>query len=169
MKSTSGFIANPKRFNVAITRAMALSVIVGNPVHGFGFDPCLKSLLAYCCAHDACAGYGMDAAQQDELRQFYKEKVLKEQHDPYSAHGAFLNDELWDSGLGRCLPSCGRSLSWCSYFSGFVFSVSCPPPPLSVLFLFRLVVVSGVFVSSYLVLAPPVVRFVSSRLVSCSV
>jgi hypothetical protein len=122
MKSTSGFIANPKRFNVAITRAMALSVIVGNPVHGFGFDPCLKSLLAYCCAHDACVGYGMDAAQRDELRQFYKEKVLKEQHDPYSTHSAFLNDELWESGLGQSLP---LVVVLVFVFSGFVFSVSC--------------------------------------------
>ena len=31
MKHSLGFVANPRRFNVAVTRAQALLIIVGNP------------------------------------------------------------------------------------------------------------------------------------------
>lgn len=31
LKHRLGFLANPKRFNVALTRAKALTVIIGNP------------------------------------------------------------------------------------------------------------------------------------------
>ncbi|KFQ95258.1 Putative helicase Mov10l1, partial [Nipponia nippon] len=41
-----GFLANPKRFNVAITRAKALLIVVGNP-HVLVKDPCFCALLEY--------------------------------------------------------------------------------------------------------------------------
>ena len=42
-----GFMANPRRFNVALTRAMALCIIVGNPFVMLS-EPHWKSLLQYC-------------------------------------------------------------------------------------------------------------------------
>ena len=42
-----GFMANPKRFNVALTRAMALCVVVGNPYVMLA-EPHWRSLLQYC-------------------------------------------------------------------------------------------------------------------------
>ncbi|NXT44384.1 M10L1 helicase, partial [Pelecanoides urinatrix] len=41
-----GFLSNPKRFNVAITRAKALLIVVGNP-HVLVKDPCFCALLEY--------------------------------------------------------------------------------------------------------------------------
>ncbi|XP_068787411.1 RNA helicase Mov10l1 isoform X3 [Struthio camelus] len=41
-----GFLSNPKRFNVAVTRAKALLIVVGNP-HILVKDPCFCALLEY--------------------------------------------------------------------------------------------------------------------------
>ncbi|THG94461.1 hypothetical protein EW026_g7015 [Hermanssonia centrifuga] len=46
MKRTLGFVANPRRFNVAITRAQALLIVVGNPLT-LGLDPMWRSWLNY--------------------------------------------------------------------------------------------------------------------------
>ncbi|XP_041261262.1 RNA helicase Mov10l1-like [Onychostruthus taczanowskii] len=45
-KHSLGFLCNPKRFNVAITRAKALLIVVGNP-HVLVKDPCFSALLEY--------------------------------------------------------------------------------------------------------------------------
>ncbi|XP_010126303.1 PREDICTED: putative helicase Mov10l1, partial [Chlamydotis macqueenii] len=45
-KHCLGFLSNPKRFNVAITRAKALLIVVGNP-HVLVKDPCFYALLEY--------------------------------------------------------------------------------------------------------------------------
>ncbi|XP_051889853.1 RNA helicase Mov10l1 isoform X2 [Pristis pectinata] len=50
-----GFLSNPKRFNVAITRAKALLILVGNP-HILLQDPCWGALLEYCVLNDAYFG-----------------------------------------------------------------------------------------------------------------
>uniref|UniRef100_A0A3Q3A978 Mov10 like RISC complex RNA helicase 1 n=1 Tax=Kryptolebias marmoratus TaxID=37003 RepID=A0A3Q3A978_KRYMA len=47
LQSSLGFLANPKRFNVAITRSKALFLVVGNP-HILIRDPCFRALLQYC-------------------------------------------------------------------------------------------------------------------------
>ncbi|KAJ3542153.1 hypothetical protein NMY22_g3612 [Coprinellus aureogranulatus] len=46
LRHTLGFVANPRRFNVAITRAKALLIIVGNP-HVLGLDPLWRGFLQY--------------------------------------------------------------------------------------------------------------------------
>lgn len=46
MKHTLGFVANPRRLNVAITRAQALMIIVGNPTV-LSLDPMWRTLLNY--------------------------------------------------------------------------------------------------------------------------
>ncbi|XP_048864383.1 RNA helicase Mov10l1 isoform X4 [Brienomyrus brachyistius] len=53
--SVLGFLSNPKRFNVAITRAKALLIIVGNP-HVLIKDPCFCALLQYCRNNGAFLG-----------------------------------------------------------------------------------------------------------------
>ncbi|XP_070803218.1 RNA helicase Mov10l1 [Pituophis catenifer annectens] len=50
-----GFLANSKRFNVAITRAKALLIVVGNP-HILAKDPCFNALLEYSLINDVYIG-----------------------------------------------------------------------------------------------------------------
>ncbi|XP_010014147.1 PREDICTED: putative helicase Mov10l1, partial [Nestor notabilis] len=45
-KYCMGFLFNPKRFNVAVTRAKALLIVIGNP-HVLAKDPCFCALLEY--------------------------------------------------------------------------------------------------------------------------
>ncbi|KAF7224131.1 RNA helicase Mov10l1 [Nothobranchius furzeri] len=55
LQSSLGFLANPKRFNVAITRPKALLLIVGNP-HVLIRDPCFRALLQYSFINGAYLG-----------------------------------------------------------------------------------------------------------------
>ena len=41
-----GFLSNPKRFNVTISRAQALLIVIGNP-HVLCMDYCWKTLVRY--------------------------------------------------------------------------------------------------------------------------
>ncbi|ETE70921.1 putative helicase Mov10l1, partial [Ophiophagus hannah] len=50
-----GFLANSKRFNVAITRPKALLIVVGNP-HVLAKDPCFNALLEYSLMNDVYIG-----------------------------------------------------------------------------------------------------------------
>ncbi|XP_046666170.1 probable RNA helicase SDE3 [Homalodisca vitripennis] len=47
MKNSLGFLTNPKQFNVAVTRARALLIVVGNPCT-LSRDRCWNQLLTYC-------------------------------------------------------------------------------------------------------------------------
>ncbi|XP_037110092.1 RNA helicase Mov10l1 isoform X3 [Syngnathus acus] len=55
LQNALGFLTNPKRFNVAITRAKALLVIIGNP-HILVRDTCFRALLHYCFTKGAYLG-----------------------------------------------------------------------------------------------------------------
>jgi hypothetical protein len=48
-------LGNPKRFNVAISRAKALMVVVGNPFV-LADDVCWRHFLQYCVAHQGYVG-----------------------------------------------------------------------------------------------------------------
>ncbi|NWI89849.1 M10L1 helicase, partial [Pitta sordida] len=62
-----GFLRNPKRFNVAITRAKALLIVVGNP-HVLVKDPCFCALLEYSVINRAYVGCDLPL----ELEQLQK-------------------------------------------------------------------------------------------------
>lgn len=56
--TTTGFVGNPKRFNVATTRAKSLMIVIGDPnvlVH----DPNWLALLHYVRDNNGCAGSPM--------------------------------------------------------------------------------------------------------------
>ncbi|KAF8621326.1 hypothetical protein AX15_007864 [Amanita polypyramis BW_CC] len=55
LRHTLGFVASPRRFNVAITRAQALLIIVGDP-HVLSLDPLWRSFLNYVYNHHGWSG-----------------------------------------------------------------------------------------------------------------
>uniref|UniRef100_A0A674KB04 RNA helicase n=1 Tax=Terrapene triunguis TaxID=2587831 RepID=A0A674KB04_9SAUR len=63
-----GFLKNPKRFNVAITRAKALLIIVGNPTV-LSKDPHWNTFLRYCTAKGGYTGYpyAEESPEEDAL------------------------------------------------------------------------------------------------------
>ncbi|XP_052219999.1 putative helicase mov-10-B.1 isoform X12 [Dreissena polymorpha] len=50
-----GFLRNPKRFNVAMTRARALLIVIGNPIT-LEQDSCWKTFIDYCDQNNAFRG-----------------------------------------------------------------------------------------------------------------
>ncbi|GAQ77983.1 RNA helixase SDE3 [Klebsormidium nitens] len=55
LKHNLGFLRNPKRFNVAVTRAQALLIIIGNP-HVLAQDRCWGAMYEYCRNNGAYVG-----------------------------------------------------------------------------------------------------------------
>jgi helicase MOV-10 len=55
LRHTLGFVANPRRFNVAITRAKALLIVVGDP-NVLGLDPLWRSFLNYVSINNGWRG-----------------------------------------------------------------------------------------------------------------
>lgn len=55
-----GFIAHPKRLNVALTRAQAALIVVGNP-EVLALDANWRKFLCFCHDHGAWAGEKWDA------------------------------------------------------------------------------------------------------------
>uniref|UniRef100_A0A803J6K4 RNA helicase n=1 Tax=Xenopus tropicalis TaxID=8364 RepID=A0A803J6K4_XENTR len=60
-----GFVKNPKRFNVAITRAKSLLILVGNPLI-LGQDPYWSQFLNYCYESGGSRGFHLDSKDLDE-------------------------------------------------------------------------------------------------------
>ncbi|XP_022081029.1 RNA helicase Mov10l1-like [Acanthaster planci] len=60
-----GFLSNPKRFNVSITRAQALTIIVGNP-HLLAKDQHWRALIRYCLECGAYTGCQPPALPPEE-------------------------------------------------------------------------------------------------------
>lgn len=54
-KEHIGFLSNPKRFNVAVTRAKSLLITIGHPVI-LEYDHCWKALMSHCKENNAYIG-----------------------------------------------------------------------------------------------------------------
>ncbi|XP_033119627.1 uncharacterized protein LOC117118976 isoform X3 [Anneissia japonica] len=69
-----GFLSNPKRFNVSVTRAQGLLIIVGNP-NVLVKDPKWLAMLTYCVRNNAYVGCELpDLDGQDEMELIRLEK-----------------------------------------------------------------------------------------------
>ncbi|XP_065863274.1 probable RNA helicase SDE3 [Euphorbia lathyris] len=79
-----GFLSNHRRFNVAITRAMSLLVIIGNP-HIISKDPYWNKLLWYCVDNESYQGCDLPTRPEfDEIQEEYDNNKYGEQnHLPY--------------------------------------------------------------------------------------
>ena len=55
IRHSLGFVASPKRLNVALTRARALLVILGNP-HLLSRDPVWRLVLNFCVERGSYTG-----------------------------------------------------------------------------------------------------------------
>lgn len=62
-----GFLSNEKRFNVAITRARSLLIVVGNPVI-LNKDPAWEKFISYCVKEKGYTGFDFkDAEGEDDI------------------------------------------------------------------------------------------------------
>ena len=64
-----GFVKNPKRLNVAVTRAKALLVIVGNP-YVLQRDVCWRKMLQFCVDNGAYTG-GLGGTYSSIFNYYY--------------------------------------------------------------------------------------------------
>nr|XP_015813931.1 putative helicase mov-10-B.1 isoform X1 [Nothobranchius furzeri] len=60
-----GFLSNEKRFNVALTRAKSLLIVVGNPVI-LRKDPVWKKFITYCVDMKGYVGFDLKDAEEEE-------------------------------------------------------------------------------------------------------
>lgn len=65
-----GFLSNPRRFNVAVTRARSLLVIIGNP-HIVSKDPYWEKLLQYCVDNNSYQGCPLPEGPDDEEEESF--------------------------------------------------------------------------------------------------
>ncbi|TCD60518.1 hypothetical protein EIP91_009945 [Steccherinum ochraceum] len=79
LKHTLGFVANPRRFNVAVTRAQALLVIVGDPTV-LGLDPLWRTFLNFVWNHGGWKGDApsWDTDQIIRSRGGFAEDIVEE-------------------------------------------------------------------------------------------
>ncbi|XP_074610550.1 RNA helicase Mov10l1-like isoform X2 [Acropora palmata] len=68
VRHTIGFLSNPKRFNVAITRAQALLIVIGNP-HVLCQDPYWCCLVQYCVVNDSYIGCDLPSLDQHFVKE----------------------------------------------------------------------------------------------------
>ncbi|XVF06253.1 hypothetical protein REPUB_Repub06bG0031900 [Reevesia pubescens] len=84
-----GFLSNPKRFNVAITRARSLLIIVGNP-HIVCKDPYWEKLLWHCSENNSYQGCPPPERQNHENQESFSGTGLNnEVEDQCSKVGAW--------------------------------------------------------------------------------
>ncbi|XP_033121738.1 putative helicase mov-10-B.1 [Anneissia japonica] len=97
-----GFLDNPKRFNVAITRAKALLIVIGNPVV-LSKDKNWKSLIYFCNKSGGSKGMNYQIDNEDEVKNLLikldgtkiTESALEEENNTGISPVTQHNDPPW--------------------------------------------------------------------------
>ncbi|KAI0093451.1 P-loop containing nucleoside triphosphate hydrolase protein [Irpex rosettiformis] len=76
LRHTLGFVANPRRFNVAVTRAQALLIIIGDPTV-LSLDPLWRSFINYVSINGGCTGKRIDWGPHEEVDRNGRYDVLR--------------------------------------------------------------------------------------------
>ncbi|KAI0693032.1 P-loop containing nucleoside triphosphate hydrolase protein [Cytidiella melzeri] len=76
LRHTLGFVANPRRFNVAITRAQALLVVIGDPTV-LSLDPLWRSFINYVSINGGCTGKPIDWDPTEDVDKFGRYDVIR--------------------------------------------------------------------------------------------
>ncbi|XP_072980559.1 probable RNA helicase SDE3 isoform X1 [Typha angustifolia] len=84
-----GFLSNPRRFNVSITRARSLLIIVGNP-HIITKDPHWDNLLRYCADNGSYQGCPLPPQERHE----YPVDELAAYNDKQDISHPYADDEV---------------------------------------------------------------------------
>jgi helicase MOV-10 len=98
-----GFLRNPKRFNVGVTRAIALLVVVGNPFL-LSEDPFWNDLLEYCIQHNSYPGIPYNKKLKQERLEATRKFLKDVQNSKNNNHrGGGGNDDDPDAALAPLL------------------------------------------------------------------
>ncbi|GAB2294816.1 Probable RNA helicase sde3 [Dionaea muscipula] len=88
-----GFLSNPRRFNVAVTRAKSLLIIIGNP-HIICKDRYWEKLLWHCADNSSYQGCALpekpqhyDEDRREEQRSYYGKQKILEWSEGTAEHG----------------------------------------------------------------------------------
>ncbi|KAJ4956500.1 hypothetical protein NE237_013283 [Protea cynaroides] len=100
-----GFLSNPRRFNVAITRARSLLIIVGNP-HIICKDPYWAKLLWHCSENNSYQGCPLPERQERA-----EEDWVGEDNPQPSWVG---KDDPQPSCVGEDKPQLSDTAAWCN-------------------------------------------------------
>ncbi|KZV56274.1 hypothetical protein F511_00271 [Dorcoceras hygrometricum] len=93
-----GFLSNSRRFNVAITRARSLLVVIGNP-HILCKDPHWNKLLWYCVDNGSYKGCFLPERMEFSAEGCHGTEKALEQHSGYDCGNNFQSsDTPWDDG-----------------------------------------------------------------------
>jgi len=100
-----GFLSNPKRFNVSITRAQALLVIVGNPIV-LCYDAYWCAMLQYCVMNNCYTGCELPSLNQPLIQDNFRKafQLLGIQNTNINVDYPEDKDEIKTTveNLGRC-------------------------------------------------------------------
>ena len=106
-----GFVSNPKRFNVAVTRAKALLIVIGHP-QLLATDPNWRELMKYCRDNGGCTGVPPPSLDDGALAE-HEDGAAAEQVDSL----ALLNTALSRLEID---DEASQVAEFCSYSAGEV-------------------------------------------------
>ncbi|XP_070601729.1 helicase MOV-10 isoform X2 [Erythrolamprus reginae] len=88
-----GFLKNPKRLNVSLTRAKALLIIVGNPIT-LSQDPYWNEFLEYCRLNKAWKGYKHSRGEDDLLTAELSSLNINDQPAGNSLQDSYIQQQV---------------------------------------------------------------------------